>query len=157
MRRSAQTLLIALALAAAASAALAASGLTVELNQSRRILLHGAAANVIVGDPTIADVAMVDSHSIILLGRGYGATDVMVLDRAGHALLDSRVTVTAPNQGRVTVYRGAAASEFSCASRCQAIASAPAGSAASAPAGGASAAPAAAATIPAPQSAPGAP
>jgi Flp pilus assembly secretin CpaC len=152
MRRSARVLFIAFALTAVASTVIAASGLTVQLNQSRRILLHGAAANVIVGDPTIADVAMIDSHSIILMGRGYGSTDVMVLDRAGHALLDSRVTVTAANDGRVTVYRGVVGSDFSCASRCQAIGSAkdPA-----APAGGA--APASGAPAPAPQPAPTSP
>ena len=95
------------------------SGMTVEVNQSHRVVLGGAIANVIVGDPAVADVVMIDAHSVIVVGKGYGSTQVMVIDRAGHALLDTRVTVTARNDGRVTVYRGAASTDYSCAGRCQ--------------------------------------
>jgi hypothetical protein len=136
----------------AGSAVARGSGLTVEVNQSRRVVLGGAIANVIVGDPTVADVVMVDAHSVIVVGKGFGVTQVMVIDRAGHALLDSRVTVVAPNAGRVTVYRGAAGTDYSCAGRCQVVA-APGGAAAGAPAPAAAAAPAAVS----PQSLPGAP
>ena len=140
--------LFALGIAAAAcdSAGASGSGMTVEVNQSRRVMLGGAIANVIVGDPAVADVVMVDAHSVIVVGKGYGATQVMVIDRAGHALLDARVTVIAPNEGRVTVYRGAVGTDYSCAGRCQIMAT-PGGAASSA------AAPAAPAAAPAPAAA----
>jgi len=135
----------------AGSAVARGSGMTVEVNQSRRIVLGGAVANVIVGDPAVADVVMVDAHSVIVVGKGYGVTQVMVIDRGGRALLDARVTVVARNEGRVTVYRGAVAADYSCAGRCQIIA-AP-GGAAAATAGAPASAPAAVS----PQAAPGAP
>jgi hypothetical protein len=135
MRRVARLLIPAVfALAIAGSAAASGSGMTVEVSQSHRVLVRGAIANVIVGDPTVADVVMIDAHSVIVVGKGYGSTQVMVIDRAGHALLDTRVTVTARNDGRVTVYRGAASTDYSCAGRCQAVAT-PGGSAS--PSGGA--------------------
>jgi hypothetical protein len=121
MRRRAHTLLLALALASVASGALAESGLSIGLNESRRVVLHGVAANVIVSNPLVADVAMVDAHDLILLGRGYGATDVTVLDRAGRALLEARVNVSAPETGRVTVHYGGSVAEFACAARCQSL------------------------------------
>jgi Flp pilus assembly secretin CpaC len=120
MRRAAQAFFLGLALAAVAGSALAASVLHVGVSESRRVVLHGSAANVIVADPTVADVAMVDAHSVIVIGRGYGATSVMVLDHSGRTLLDSRVVVSAPEEGRVTLHRGAAAAEFACSPRCQA-------------------------------------
>jgi hypothetical protein len=98
---------------------------------------------------------MIDAHSVIVVGKGYGMTQVMVIDRVGHALLDSRVTVIAPNAGRVTVYRGAVGTDYSCAGRCQVVA-APGGGAPGAPTPSA-AAPAAAPAATSPQSLPGAP
>ena len=103
----------------AAAATAGGGGMTVEVNQSRRVVLGGAISNVIVGDPTVADVVMVDAHSVIVVGKGYGATQVMVIDRTGRPLLDARVTVVAPNEGRVTVYRGVVGTDYSCAGRCQ--------------------------------------
>jgi hypothetical protein len=146
MRRLARLLIpTVFALAIAGSAVARGSGMTVEVNQSHRVVLRGAVANVIVGDPAVADVVMIDAHSVIVVGKGYGSTQVMVIDPAGHALLDTRVTVTARNDGRVTVYRGAASTDYSCAGRCQAV-PAPGGSAS--PSGGA-ASPAASMAAPA--------
>ncbi len=135
---------LSLAFAFVAANALAASGaMTVEINDSQRVGLYGTAANVIVGDPAVADVSLVDGHSVVVNGRGFGATHVVVLDGNGRTLFDRRVTVVAPQDGRVTLYRGPAASEFSCSPRCQ-VAAATGGAAAAA------AAPAAAPTPPTP-------
>ena len=137
MRRAAHAILLATALASTAGSVLAASLFSVGLNESRRVVLQGSAASVVVDDPTIADVAMVNSHSLIVLGRGYGATDVMVLDHAGRVLFDGRVRVSPPEDGRVTVHHGAAAADFYCVmARCAPLAPAQ-GSAAALPSGGA--------------------
>jgi Flp pilus assembly secretin CpaC len=114
-----------------ATAAVAASGdFTVALKQGRRITLSGQAANVVVGDSTIADVAVTDGHSIVVLGKGYGTTLVMVTDHNGHVLMDSNVTVAPPESQRVTVYYGGAVSvDFSCVRHCQPIKDTPAATA----------------------------
>jgi hypothetical protein len=125
MRRPIQTLALALgALCASAYAVEAAApgGLTVAVHESRRIALKGAAATVVVGDPDVADVAMADMHTLILIGKGYGVTQLLVTDKAGHTLLQSQVSVVSSDVGRVTVYRGAAYSEFTCGGgRCHQI------------------------------------
>jgi hypothetical protein len=82
---------------------------------------------------TLPDVTMIDAHSVIVTGKGYGATQVMVLNHAGRMLLDSRVTVSAPDDGHLTLYRGGAPSEFSCSPRCQALGPKAAAPAAAAP------------------------
>ena len=88
MGRLTRLALLSAAVLSAATAAAAASHLTVDINQSRRIGLAGSAANVVVGDPTIADVTMIDAHSVIVTGKGYGVTQIMVMNRAGRTLLD---------------------------------------------------------------------
>ncbi|HEY2658556.1 MAG TPA: pilus assembly protein N-terminal domain-containing protein [Caulobacteraceae bacterium] len=135
MGRPIRVLSLSLALAFAAGGALAASGaMTIEINDSQRVGLYGAAANIIVSDPAVADVSLVDSRSVVINGRGFGATHVVVLDGNGRALFDRRVTVIAPQEGRVTLYRGPAASEFSCAPRCQVAAATAAGGSSTTPA-----------------------
>ncbi len=120
MRRAGRTAFLAIFIAAGAAGAVAeTASTTVHINQSRRILLHGAAASVIVSDPAVADVSMIDAHSVILQGKGYGQTDILVIDRAGRTLLDDRVLVTAPDSGMVTVHRGVNAVDYTCSSRCQ--------------------------------------
>lgn len=143
MTRLIRTLVSAL-IAFSATAAVAATGsMTIRYKQSQRVPLGGQAANVVVSDPSVADVAILDTHSVIVLGKGYGSTDLLILDSNGHTLLDSQVTVVAPDDGRVTVYRGAATADFSCARRCQAITDPLASSAGPAPTGQPAAAPAA--------------
>jgi len=108
MRRAAATVLLTLALGSIAGSVLAADIFPVGMNEGRRVILHGSAANVVVANPAVADVTMVDSHSIIILGRGYGATAIMVLDRNGRVLFDGHVRVSPPEQGLVTIHHGIA-------------------------------------------------
>jgi len=123
MGRAAGIVLFTAFFAATAMASAAdADSTVIHLNQSRRIVLRGAAANIIIGDPTVADVTLIDAHSVILQGKGYGSTNVLVLDRAGRTLLDDRVMVAAPEGGVVTLHRGASSVEYSCSPRCQALA-----------------------------------
>lgn len=102
------------------AAASAASRVSVGLSQSVRLAVAGSVANVVVSNPAIADVTVVDGHSVIVIGKGYGATQIMVLDNSGHLLLDSFVTVTAPQDGQMTLFRGVAQHEFNCSPRCEA-------------------------------------
>ncbi|HEX4198649.1 MAG TPA: pilus assembly protein N-terminal domain-containing protein [Caulobacteraceae bacterium] len=136
MRRSIWTLSLALATLLAAGAAYAA-GFTVEVNASRRVPLAGVAANIFVADPAVADVVMMDPHSVIVLGKGYGVTEILVTDHAGHTLMDTHVAVVGSEAGRVTIYRGLAAQDYHCSSRCETIngGSAPGGAGNAVPAG----------------------
>jgi hypothetical protein len=116
MRRPIALLALAagLALAGAATSVLAAD-ITVGLNESRAIGLGGEAATVVIGDPAVADVAMSDAHSVILVGRRFGTTRILVTDHHGHPLLDGRVAVVSPDAGHVTMFHGVTPSEFTCA------------------------------------------
>jgi hypothetical protein len=136
MRRSIWMLSMAFATLLDAGSAFAASITTVDLNESRRVMLHGTAANIFVGDPAVADVAMIDTHSVIVLGKGFGVTQVLVTDHAGHTLLDSVVAVVGSDAGRVTVFRGEAVQDYHCSSRCETMNGGGGGGGGPGPAGG---------------------
>ncbi|HEX4179864.1 MAG TPA: pilus assembly protein N-terminal domain-containing protein [Caulobacteraceae bacterium] len=123
------------ALALTGMAADAASRVSVGVNQSVHLGVRGVAANVVISNPAVADVTMTDTHSIIVIGKGYGTTQVTVTDSAGHVLLDSVITVTSLLEGQMTLYRGGIPQRYNCAPRCEADSSdKQAGGGASAPA-----------------------
>jgi Flp pilus assembly secretin CpaC len=109
--------------AAAASPAAAASRLSIGLNQSIRVPLGGFASSVVVANPTIADVTMVDAHSVVIIGKANGSAEVMVLDSGGKTLMDSIVSVSQSGDrtgqdGDVTLFLGSTPHEFVCSPRC---------------------------------------
>jgi Flp pilus assembly secretin CpaC len=121
MRRTISILLLILAATLVGETAIAAAfgGLAVELNRSRRVVLHGTPANISVADASIADVTVIDTRSIVVIGKSYGVTDIVVSDHSGRLLMDARVAVVPPEMQRITVYRGVTPTEYSCLSRCQ--------------------------------------
>lgn len=124
----------------------AAAGLNVPLSETRPLSLPGSAADVLIGDSAIADVTVVDHHHLLVHGKAFGRTNLVVMDQAGRTVFSGAIIVGASDEDHVSVFRGAQQSEYSCASRCEKISGA--GSAA----GGANAAgpsgPAAAVTAP---------
>lgn len=112
-----------LALAAAvvltASAAQAQSALNVGIDQAARVQLRGPAGSVIVGNPQIADVTVVDANTLYITGKGYGVTEVVAVDAIGRTLFQSQVVVTdGSGAGRVRVWRGGQATEMACGATC---------------------------------------
>jgi len=107
------------ALCAPAVVAAQSASLNVEIDQARRVQLRGPAGSVIVGNPQIADVTVVDSNTLYITGKGYGVTEVVAVDAIGRTVFQSQVVVTAGDGGgRVRVWRGATATEMACASSC---------------------------------------
>jgi len=104
---------------ASIAASTAAEPLTVAIDHSSRLNVQGAAASVVVGNPQVADVTVVDSHTLFVSGRGYGETDVVVLDGAGRTIYAGEIMVGTPGSGRVSVYRGAERTDMACAPGCE--------------------------------------
>lgn len=95
------------------------SSLSVEIDQAQRVQLRGPAGSVIVGNPAIADVTVVDSNTLYITGKGYGVTEIVAVDAIGRTVFQSQVVVTAGSgAGRVRVWRAGQATEMACASSC---------------------------------------
>ena len=119
MSRSILPLFAAVALLAIPAAAAAQSQpLNVDIDQSTRVQLRAPAGSVIVGNPLIADVTVVDANTLFITGKGYGVTEIVAVDVLGRIVFQSQVVVTAGDSGRVRVWRGAQATEMACASTC---------------------------------------
>ncbi|MCS6627559.1 pilus assembly protein N-terminal domain-containing protein [Roseibacterium beibuensis] len=108
------------ALLAGPGLAVAQSGrISVEIDQAQRVQLRGPAGSVIVGNPEIADVTVVDANTLYITGKGYGVTEVVAVDPIGRTVFQSQVVVTAGDgAGRVRMWRGAQSTEMACAASC---------------------------------------
>lgn len=100
------------------SAAGQSNAVNVEIDRSTRVQLGGVAASVIVGNPQIADVTVVDANTLFITGKGYGVTEVVAVDGIGRTLFQRQVVVTGGSTGSVRVWRGGQATEMACASSC---------------------------------------
>ena len=92
--------------------------LNVEIDRSARVQLRGAAASIIVANPQIADVSMVDANTLFIVGKGYGVTEVVAVDGVGRTLFQREIVVSGGATGSVRVWRGAQATEMTCGASC---------------------------------------
>lgn len=98
--------------------AVAGQRVAVEKNHTLRVTLSASAGSVVVGNPDIADVTVIDSRTIYIVGKGFGSSAVNVTGRDGRSLFDGEVTVTAPQRGAITVYKGLTPSLLVCSNVC---------------------------------------
>jgi len=93
--------------------------LNVEIDQAQRVQLRGPAGSVIVGNPAIADVTVVDANTLYITGKGYGITEIVAVDTIGRTVFQSQIIVTdGAGAGRVRVWRGGHATEMACGASC---------------------------------------
>ena len=118
---AALALLLPLALAANPVSAWATEDapITVNVNMARVLRIDAPAATVIVGNPGIADVTIQDPQTLVLTGKSYGQTNLIVLDGNGNPVADTLIDVVQLRAGTVTVYQGAARTSLACAPICQ--------------------------------------
>ena len=115
MRRLTPVLAVVLSLSAAAAQAQA---LSIPAGQTARLSLSAPVRDIIVGDPLIADVSVINKRTLVVLGKKAGATSISAFAVDGRALVDRKVVVSNSLDGAVTVSRGAVTSTYACADRC---------------------------------------
>ena len=104
-------------------ATLAADGapINVNVNMARILRINSAAATVIVGNPGVADVTIQDPQTLILTGKSYGQTNLIVLDSGGNPIADTLIEVVQMQAGSTTVYQGQNRTSLACAPVCQPV------------------------------------
>lgn len=120
--RSSLAALAAVAALMAPVAALAESApVSVKVNMARILRINAPAATVIVGNPGIADVAIQDPQTLVLTGKSYGQTNLIILDAQGNPIADTMIEVVQEQAGLVTVYLGDKRTSLACEPVCQPI------------------------------------
>lgn len=92
--------------------------LSVQIDSIQRVQMGGQASAVIVGNPDIADVTVVDENTLFITGKGYGVTEVVAVDAIGRTVFQRQIVVTGGASGAVRMWRGGKATEMACATSC---------------------------------------
>ena len=102
-----------------ASNAAHADTLTVRVDQAHILKLPDRVSTIVIGNPLIADATLQGAGILVVTGKGYGATNLLALDRQGRIIMDKTVQVARTGQDDViTVYKGATRESYSCAPDC---------------------------------------
>ena len=100
--------------------ALAASGddLEITIDEAKIVQLKRPAAEIILGNPLIADVSVQSGKVVIITGKSFGRTNLIVLDSDGKEIINGSVSVREGAKGLVTLHEGSSRATFYCAPNC---------------------------------------
>lgn len=114
--------LAALACCGVLSASLAdaiAKDVSVALDEAKLLPIDEPASEVIIGNPSIADVAVQSAKLLVITGKSFGTTNLIVLDSRGKEIFNHNVRVTSQEAQTVRMYKGGTRFSFDCAERCE--------------------------------------
>lgn len=93
--------------------------LRVYMNSARVLKLDRPVSKVIVGNAEVADATVADSKTIVLTGRSYGTTNLVLLDSDGNAIVDERILVSIDESSTVRVFKSTERTVLSCTPNCE--------------------------------------
>jgi Flp pilus assembly secretin CpaC len=108
----------AIALLAPGSAKAADEPLIVTYDQSKLLRLPRPAAEIIIGNPAIADVSVQAGNLLVITGKSFGTTNIIVLDSDRNPMQDQIVKVGRERYGVVNLVRGSQRQSLSCTPEC---------------------------------------
>src|SRR5262245_36864194 len=93
--------------------------LRVNMDHARILKLDRPVSKVIVGNSQVADATVADPKTIVLTGRAFGTTNIVLLDANDNAIVDQRILVSIDEGNTVRVYRQTDRSVLSCTPACE--------------------------------------
>jgi hypothetical protein len=95
-----------------------AADLVVRYDQSQLLRLPRPVTEVIIGNPSIADVTVQGGNLLVVTGKTFGVTNIIALDADRNVIQDQRVVVDQDDRRTVALYKGAKRHTFTCAPTC---------------------------------------
>lgn len=89
------------------------------LNHAKVLKLDRPVSKVIVGNAAVADATVADSQTIVLTGKAFGTTNLVLLDADGNALLDERILVSIDEGNTLRLFRQTIRTVYSCTPACE--------------------------------------
>jgi hypothetical protein len=91
---------------------------SVVIDQAKLVRLDRPATEIIVGNPSIADVAVQSGKLLVVTGKSFGRTNLIVIDADGKQVTNKYLSVTEPGRGYVMMHKGTAQVTYYCAPNC---------------------------------------
>jgi Flp pilus assembly secretin CpaC len=97
----------------------AAQDITVMADEAHLLRLDRPGSDVIVGNPSIADVSVQSGKLLVITGKSFGMTNLIVLDGKGQEIVSRKVRVTTDGERMVTLHKGLQRQTLDCQTRCE--------------------------------------
>lgn len=95
------------------------SPVVVTVDKAKVFRIEEPASTVIVGNPFIADVSMQDRYTVVVTGKAFGSTNLVILDDTNQPIIEETLLVRATDKHSVTVTRGTSLASYSCSPVCE--------------------------------------
>jgi len=92
----------------------------VQFDQARLLRLARPAQDIIVGNPSIADVAIQGKKLLVVTGKSFGVTNLIVLDADGSVIINRKMIVQGDDRKYVNLQKGDTRQSYNCFPTCQA-------------------------------------
>jgi Flp pilus assembly secretin CpaC len=89
------------------------------MDHARILKLDRTVSKVIIGNAGVADVTVSDPRTIVLTGKSYGTTNLVILDQDGEAIVDERILVSVDEANTLRVFKRTDRSVYSCSPSCE--------------------------------------
>lgn len=93
--------------------------LKIIIDRAKVVRIAKPADTIIVGNPSIVDATIQDSRTIVLTGRNFGLTNMIILDSDGDAIVDETIVVQGHETNTVRIYRQAIRETLACSPVCE--------------------------------------
>ncbi len=93
----------------------------VRVDQVRLMDLKKSGSHVIVGNPSIADVSIQNSKLLVITGKSFGSTNVIVLGPDRKIITNTTIGVVNDDRRVVSLYKGSDRESYNCSPKCQSI------------------------------------
>jgi Flp pilus assembly secretin CpaC len=95
-----------------------AGELIVKYDQSQLLRLPRPVSEIIIGNPTIADITVQGKRLLVVTGKSFGHTNIILLDSEQNVIQESRVVVVRDQSQVVNLRRGTGRESYNCSPRC---------------------------------------
>jgi hypothetical protein len=96
-----------------------AADLIVRYDQSQLLRLPRPATEIIIGNPSIADVSLQGGNLLVVTGKTFGITNIIALDADRNVIQDQRVMVERDERRVVNLHKGSTRFTYSCTPNCE--------------------------------------
>lgn len=93
--------------------------LKIIVDRAKVVRIAKSADTIIVGNPSIVDATIQDARTLVLTGRSFGVTNLIVLDSNGDPIVDETVVVQGHETNTVRIYRRSVRETLACSPVCE--------------------------------------
>lgn len=96
--------------------------ISVVMDQALVVRAPDKIRTMILGNPAIADISSQGKGMLVITGKSYGSTNLVLIDEEGRVSGETLIQVGPPRAGVVTVQKGEVKEAYSCTPRCMPMA-----------------------------------